>query len=41
MRFIVPIALAVLATVLAVLVTTLVTRTTFLHAPAVPTEEPS
>jgi hypothetical protein len=41
MRFIVPIALAVLATVLAIVVTTLVTRSAVLHAPAVPTEEPS
>ena len=41
MRFIVPIALAVLATTLAVVVTTLLTRTTVLHRPALPTEEPS
>ena len=41
MRFIVPIALAVFATALAVAMTTLVTRATVLHAPAVPTEEPS
>ena len=41
MRFIVPIALAVFATILAVVVTTLVTRTTLLHGPTVPTEEPS
>jgi hypothetical protein len=41
MRFIVPIALAVFATALAVVVTTFVTRATVLHAPAVPTEEPS
>jgi hypothetical protein len=40
MRFIVPIALAVFATALAIAVTTLVTRATVLHAPA-PTEEPS
>jgi hypothetical protein len=41
MRFIVPIALAVFATVLAVAVTALVTRASVLHAPAVPTEEPA
>lgn len=40
MRFIVPIALTVVASVLAIVVTTLVTRAT-LHAPTVPTEEPS
>jgi hypothetical protein len=41
MRFIVPVALAVFATLLAVVVTMLVTRTTILHAPAAPTKEPS
>ena len=40
MRFVVPLALAVLATILAVVVTTLVTRAT-LHAPALTTEVPS
>ena len=40
MRFIVPIALAVFATALAVVVTTIVTRAMVLH-PAAPTEEPS
>ena len=41
MRFIVPIALTVLATLLAIVVTTLVTRATVLNVPAVSTEEPS
>jgi hypothetical protein len=41
MRFAVPIALSVFATVLAIVVTSLIARATIQHVPAIPTEEPS
>jgi hypothetical protein len=41
MRLVVPIALSVVATIIVVVVTSLIARSVAMHAPEMPVEEPS